>query len=46
MTKATEQETNTRHHCITKSICALKMLEDSIKLIDDLDRCLGIATLK
>ena len=37
MTKATEQETKTRNHCITKS-CALKMLENSIKLIDDLDR--------
>ena len=31
MTKATEQETKTRNHCITKSIYALKMLENSIK---------------
>ena len=38
MTKATEQETKTRNHSITKSICALKMLENSIKLIDNLDR--------
>ena len=37
MTKATEQETKTRNYCITKSICALKMLEKSIELIDDLD---------